>query len=445
MKKVCSLVLSLVLLVTLALPALADGLTVGTYDPASAGTTEVGFAWWGNQVRDEVTKAATDFFTENYPNITFNLNTNVWNNYWALMTTYSANHDLPDLMQQDYAYLELWANNGSLLDLTPYVESGALDLSSVPQNIIDTGKVGDGIYAVCAGVNAPSLLYNKTLTDKLGIEVPKNLTWDQFVEISRKIYEAEGIGAVYGEGNSENMPTFYARSLGYTSLWTAEGLAPTAEEMAGYYQRLIDGVAEGWMFDTDKIAGVNVTDLAQHPLVYGTSNDVRSWCAFAFSNQISAFQTAATADGIELGLTNWASSDPVASNYVKPSQFFSVTTDAENPDLAVAILNYLINDVEGNKILQAERGIPASSSVASAIADSMDSVNPTYSMTVEYLEYVTANSSPIFSALPSFVGTVQTEVLQTLSEECLTKGTSMTAEEAAQMLVEQTAEIASDY
>ena len=135
----------------------------------------------------------------------------------------------------------------------------------------------------------------------------------------------------------------------------------------------------------------------------------------------------------------------MASNYVKPSQFFSVTTDAENPDLAVAILNYLINDVEGNKILQAERGIPASSSVASAIADSMDSVNPTYSMTVEYLEYVTANSSPIFSALPSFVGTVQTEVLQTLSEECLTKGTSMTAEEAAQMLVEQTAEIASDY
>ena len=50
------------------------------------------------------------------------------------------------------------------------MESGALDLSKVPQNIIDTGKVGDGLYAICAGVNAPAMLYNKTLTDSLGIE-----------------------------------------------------------------------------------------------------------------------------------------------------------------------------------------------------------------------------------------------------------------------------------
>ena len=73
---------------------------------------EIGFGWWGNQVRDEVTKAATDYFTENYPNITFNLNTQSWNNYWALMSTYAANNDLPDLIQQDYAYIEQWVEAG---------------------------------------------------------------------------------------------------------------------------------------------------------------------------------------------------------------------------------------------------------------------------------------------------------------------------------------------
>jgi multiple sugar transport system substrate-binding protein len=445
MKKVLALVLSLTMLLALVPAALADGLTVGTYDPASAGTTEVGFAWWGNQVRDEVTKAATDYFTENYPNITFNLNTNVWNNYWSLMTTYAANNDLPDLMQQDYAYLELWATNGNLLDLTPYIESGALDLSKVPQNIIDTGKVGDGIYAVCAGVNAPSLLYNKTLTDSLGIEVPQNLTWDQFVDISRQIYEATGVGVVYGEGNSENNLLFYVRSLGYTALCDANGMTATAEELSGYYQRLLDGVSEGWMFDTDKIAGVNVVDLAQHPLVYGTTNDVRAWCAFAYSNQLASFKVAADADGIELGVTNWPSIDPVKSNYVKPSQFFAVTSDTKNPDLAVAILNYLINDVEANKILQAERGVPANSDVASAITESVSATSDVYGTCVSYLEYVNANCSAIFPAQPGYLGTVQTEVLQTLSEDCLTKGTSMTAEEAGQYLYEMTAEIAADY
>ena len=445
MKKLLAVILSLVMLLTLALPAMADGLNVGTYDPASVGEYEIGFGWWGNQVRDEVTKAAADFFHENYPNITFNLNTQGWANYWALMSTYAANNDLPDIMQQDYAYIEQWVEAGDLLDLTPYIESGALDLSKVPQNIIDTGKVGEGIYAVCAGVNAPAMLYNKTLTDSLDIVVPDNITWDEFVEISHKIYAETGIGVLYGDGNTENHMTYYARSLGYSALWDANGMLPSAEEMTGYYQRMIDGVADGWMFDTDKRAGVNVNDLAQNPLVYGTTNEVRTWCALAFSNQIAAYQTAATADGIELGITTWPSSNPAASNYMKPSQFFSVTTDTKNPDLAVAFLNYLINDVQANTILRAERGVPANSEVAAAIADEVSKIDATYGMAVEYLAFVEENSSPIFPPLPSYAGTVQTEVIETLAGELLLKEPTMSAEEAAQTLVEQTAEIASDY
>ena len=445
MKKLLAVILSLVMLLTLALPAMADGLNVGTYDPASVGEYEIGFGWWGNQVRDEVTKAAADFFHENYPNITFNLNTQGWANYWALMSTYAANNDLPDIMQQDYAYIEQWVEAGDLLDLTPYIESGALDLSKVPQNIIDTGKVGEGIYAVCAGVNAPAMLYNKTLTDSLDIVVPDNITWDEFVEISRKIYAETGIGVLYGDGNTENHMTYYARSLGYSALWDANGMLPSAEEMTGYYQRMIDGVADGWMFDTDKRAGVNVNDLAQNPLVYGTTNEVRTWCALAFSNQIAAYQTAATADGIELGITTWPSSNPAASNYMKPSQFFSVTTDTKNPDLAVAFLNYLINDVQANTILRAERGVPANSEVAAAIADEVTKIDATYGLVVEYLAKVETCCSPIFPPLPSYAGTVQTEVIETLAGELLLKEPTMSAEEAAQTLVEQTAEIASDY
>ena len=443
MKKLLAVVLSLMML--LGSTALADGLAVGTYDPAAAGTVELGFGWWGNQVRDEVTKNAADFFTENYPNITFNLNAQSWNNYWALMSTYAANNDLPDVMQQDYAYIEQWVEAGDLLDLTPYVESGALDLSTMPESVIATGKVGDGLYAVCCAVNAPALLYNKTLTDSLNIEVPQNLTWGQFVGISRKIYAETGIGAKYGDGNSENPLTYYARSLGYTALWDKDGLLPTAEEMAGYYQRLIDGVAEGWLYDTDKLAGVNTADLAQDPMVYGASNEVRTWSAFAFSNQIAAFQAAATADGIELGITSWASSDPVKSNYMKPGQFFAVTTAAENPDLAVAFLNYLLNDVQGNILLRAERGVPPCTATAAAIAEEVGKADPTYPASVEYLAFVGENCSPIFPPLPSYAGTAQTEVIQMLAEECLLAGTSMTAEEAGQMAVDMIADIASSF
>ncbi len=442
MKKVLALVLSLMMLCMST--AMAD-VAVGTYDPASAGTVELGFGWWGNQVRDEVTKAAADYFTENYPNITFNLNAQTWNDYWALMSTYAANSDLPDIMQQDYAYIEQWVEAGDLLDLTPYVESGALDLSTMPQNSLDTGKVGDGLYAVCCAVNAPAMLYNKTLTDSLGIEVPMNITWDQYVEISKKIYAETGVGTLYGNGNSENPLTYYARSLGYTALWDANGLLPSAEEMAGYYQRLIDGVAEGWLYDTDKIAGVNTTNIDQDPLVYGASNEVRTWSALCFSNQVAAYTKAATADGIELGWSTWPSINPVASNYMKPGQFFAITTDCENPDLAVAFLNYLMNDVQGNVLLRAERGVPPCNATAAAIAEEVGKLDATYPASVEYLAFVGENCSPIFPPLPSYAGTAQTEVIQYLAEECLLKGTSMTAEEAGQYCYDMIAEIAASY
>ena len=108
MKKALLVALALLMALSLASSAMADGLEVGTYDPAAAGDYVFSFAWWGNQVRDEVTKNAADYFTQNYPNITFNLNAQSWNNYWALMSTNAANNDLPDVMQQDYAYIEQW-------------------------------------------------------------------------------------------------------------------------------------------------------------------------------------------------------------------------------------------------------------------------------------------------------------------------------------------------
>ncbi len=446
MKKMIALFLSLALLLGMV-SASADGLKVGTFDVAGAGDVQLGFGWWGNQVRDAATLDALALFTENFPNITFNPTAENWSNYWAKMTTYAADGSLPDLMQQDYAYLEQWVAAGDLLDLTPYIESGALDVSGISENILNTGKVGDGIYALCAGVNAPALLYNKTLTDELGIEVPSNLTWEKFEEITKTIMAAKdgGYRVIFGQGNSENSITYYARGLGKTALFEKEGTTLTAEEAAGYYKLLLDAVAEGWMFNTDEIANVNVNDIPQSPMVIGETPDVRIWCSIAFSNQIAAFQQAAAAEGIEVGICSWPSENPVASNYMKPGQFFSVTSDSKNPDLAVAVLNYLINDPQANIKLRAERGVPANSSVAAEIAEEINKIDPSYGVAVEYLAFVEQNSSPIFPPLPSYVGQVNADVLQQLSDEALLKGTSATAEELGAQFVELTNDIASEY
>ena len=100
-KRMISTMLTAAMAVTLVLGVSTLAGAEEAYDPASAGDVAVGFSWWGNQVRDEVTKAALDHFTELYPNVTFNLNAQTWNDYWAQMTSFSSSDTLPDLMQQD--------------------------------------------------------------------------------------------------------------------------------------------------------------------------------------------------------------------------------------------------------------------------------------------------------------------------------------------------------
>ena len=394
------------------------------------------FAWWGNQVRTENTTAALDYYHEQHPNVTVNGMAYQWSDYWTVLATQGAGGELADLIQQDYAYISQFVESDDLLDLTPYVESGALDISKISDNILTTGKVGDGLYALCAGVNAPAMVYNKTLTDSLGIEIPDNMTMEQFREIGKEIYEKSGVRTQYGYGNSENPLTYWIRSKGYTSFWGDNSLSyEDASVMEDYYQYLIDGAAEGWLMDTTTYADVDTTSVEQNPLVYSTSPNTQAWNNNCFSNMYVAFVKAAGED-VELAMTTWPSDDPKASNYEKPSQFFAVTTDAEDPDAAVAVLNYLINDLEGNKLLAAERGVPANSDVAAAMQDIIGEDIVTYLNDV-----VADNCSPIFGPLPNSSSEVINTVIQELGEKTLFAGGGITAAEAAEELFTRANEI----
>ena len=78
---------------------------------------------------------------------------------------------------------------------------------------------------------------------------------------------------------------------------------------------------------------------------------------------------------MEIGITTWPSDDLTKSNYLKPSQFFAVTTDCKNPEEAVKVLDYITNSVECNKVLLGERGVPISQKVSEAITPELDETN----------------------------------------------------------------------
>ena len=152
------------------------------------GDVKLTMSWWGNQVRNEKTQAALDLYTGQNPGTEIEGQFSEWSDYWNKLATSAAGQAIPDIVQMDYSFIDQYVKNGLLEDLTPYIKDGTLDVSNISENTMASGTVNGGVYAICAGINAPSLLYNKTLLDKNGITVKDYMTTDEFIDLCREVY-----------------------------------------------------------------------------------------------------------------------------------------------------------------------------------------------------------------------------------------------------------------
>lgn len=371
----------------------------GTMADAAAGSLT--FSWWGNQIRNERTQGVLDLYSEKN-SVSFDSQPSDWDSYWSKLQTSAAGNSLPDILQMDYSYLKQFVKAGSLADLSPYVEDGTLDVSNISQSIVDSGSVDGKLYAVCAGVNAPALLYNQTLTEEAGVEIKDNMTIEEFEEVCRTMLEKTGTKADLPYGASDNFLPYILRAADVTELFNAEEKKMNVADAGAflpYFKVYQDGAEQGWIIGADVHAGLTSNSVEESPLVYFSSRETQAWCAFFWTNQMEAMVKAAP-EGVKLGITTWPSPDPKKSNFLKPGQFFSVSKDAgESEAEAVKVVNFITNDVDANKILLGERGIPASSVVAEAIAPETSETTQTVT---EFVNNVVAkNSSQISPAIPT--------------------------------------------
>lgn len=405
----------------------------GSTSESSDGTVNLTFTWWGNQTRNERTQAALDLYSEQNPGVTFDPQFAEWNDYWDKLATAAAGHSLPDIVQMDYSYLEQYVSNGLLVDLTPYIEDGTINVDNVDEGILNSGKVGDGIYALCNGVNVPALLYNKTLLDEAGITIKDNMTMDEFIAVSKEVYEKTGYKTNIAYG-SDAYIDYFCRAYDEI-VYEADSIGASQETLDAFYSLYEDGINEGWLIDPSVFAEVTVGSVEQDPMVYGSSPETMSWCFFAYSNQLTATKSAAP-EGMEIGMTTWPSADPAKSDFLKPSQFFAVTVDSKNPAEAAKVLDFITNSVECNNILLGERGVPISSEVSNAISENMSEDDRNIITFIN--EVVTPNSSTISPPAPTAASEAYNLNDNLIEKVCYGE---LTAAEAAQQMYEEGNEI----
>ncbi len=400
----------------------------GAAAKSTAAGSSMSVSWWGNQTRNERTQKVLDTYGEEN-GITFDGQFSEWNDYWNKLATASAGHTLPDVVQMDYSYLQQYVSNGLLVDLTPYyVEDGTLDVSNVSDTVLNSGKVDGKLYAIPLGVNVPAVMYNKDLLDENGIEIHDNMTLDEFYDVCREVYEKTGYKTDVFYGNGADYCAYVLRGEG-GHLYDGSQIGATQEQLEAFFEIYELGIEEGWACDPAIYAERTIGTPEQMPLVYGSSPSTMSWCSFSWSNALSALQNAA-GDAFTIEMTTWPSKDPAASDYLKPSQFFCITVDCDNQEEAAKLINYWTNDVEANKVLLGERGIPISSEVSNGIKELLDASSQKATDFVNNV--VTPNSAPIDAPSPEGSAEVIEQVNQLVEKVCYGE---TTAEEAAAQLL----------
>lgn len=424
---------SLMLCSAMAVSSVALTACGGSSSTTASNNTDSGhlvFTWWGNQVRNERTQQVLDMYSKENPSVTFDGQFSEYSDYFNKLATSAAGNTMPDILQMDYPDIQQYVDNGLLLDLTPYIENGTLDTKDCNMDAVNSGKINNGIYGMCAGINTPALFYNKTLLDKNGITVKDNMNMEDFKSLCKEVYEKTGYKTNLNYGYDQFL-SYYLRADDTVLYENGKLGGSSADPYSDFFTLYEDGIKDGWHLSSSIFAERTIGSVEQDPMVYGSSADTMSWCAMSWSNQFTAFAKAATSDK-ELGITTWPSPDPKKSDYLNPSQFYCISSSCKNPEEAVKFLNYLTNSTECNDVLLGDRGIPVSNKVTEEITPKLDAVDQKM---VSFVENVVSKNCSTINP-PATAGSSEVLKLVTQLQEQVCYG-QLSGKDAGKQLFEQ--------
>ncbi len=380
--------------------ALAFMLVLSTTNPVSAADkVTLRMTWWGSQSRHDRTIKVVEMYEAAHPDVDIVYEFAGFNDYWTKLNTQAAGKSLPCLIQQDYAYIKQWANQKLIIPLDPYIKDGTINVKDVPDAVLSGGRIGDGLYGINLGINSQSIILDVEAFEKAGVALPEpNWTWEDFEKITLALHDKLGIwgaGATMQDeqlwkslylGNGEWAVNADGTSIGYKD----------DKAIVDYFKMLIRLQDAKALPTQDTQPQFDKAGPEGAPIVTRKAVMQYQW-----SNQVVAVWKASGADRKFKLVPLPRIKGGKSANYVKPSMFFSVTSQCETPALAAEaakFVDFFTNSKEANDILFAERGVPVSTVIRDYLRPKLDA--PT-AETFAFLSLVEKDVSPIPPADPS--------------------------------------------
>jgi len=323
------------------------------------------FTWWGNDVRNKNTAQVIADYMKLHPNVTITGEPGVWASYWDKLSTQVAGNNAPDIVQMDEQYIRDYSRKGILADLSKL----PIDTSKFAKGLVATGTISDKVTALCAGVNALSIVANPDLFKTAGVELPddKTWTWDKMQSVAAELTTKLGTGkygingALFGDSTARAWMFQHGKSL-----FTDTGFGWEPADMQPYLELMVKFRDSKAIPSAAEVAQDYTTALAQQMFGTGKTAMVLTW-----SNQIAAHQAATGKDLKVMRLPSVDGTAKGASLWYKSGQYQSITAKSKNQVAAAKFLDYYFNNADAGKVMLAERGLPPNTDVLAAIKGSL--------------------------------------------------------------------------
>ncbi|GIO16109.1 putative ABC transporter substrate-binding protein YesO [Cohnella xylanilytica] len=380
-------------------------------------------AWWGGQSRHDYTLKVIDMYEKLHPNVTIEPEYASFDDYWKKLAPQAAAKNLPDVIQMDISYLTQYATQGQISELQPYIDNKLIDTTNISDAAIAGGKVNDKLYAFNLGNNALLSVIDKAMLEKAGATMPaQEWTWDDFTALGDKL-KAQGKILTQDLRHDVFFP-FYLRSQGQ-HMYAADGKSLGYADdkfFIDFYNMYNNWYQSGYLLSLDKLAQKKGTP-EDGELELG--NAVSTW---GWSNQYILSAAVAKRPLEILPVPGWNQNGAL---FLKPSMFFSIAENSKVKEEAAKFIDFWVNNVDANKIILGERGVPVSSAVKDALKDSL---TPEQTKVFEYVAWAEQNATPMDPPNPAGATEVD-KLLKETAEQIMYK--KLTVEEAAKKFREQ--------
>lgn len=318
------------------------------------------FAWWGGDERNAATLEVIEQFEALHPNVTIEAEYGGNDGYHDKLATQLASGTAADIVQVDPETFPQYVSTGDYF--VNYMDYSNMDLSTFDENYISleiNGRYDGKQLGLPAGISGAGILVNQDLADEIGIDFTQAYTWDDLLEMGRKVREYDDSMYLLC-ANKEyivNLIVFnYGKQLCGSTLFDKETgeLNITEEQMAELMQYV------------KKLYDEGVVAPASYQAAYGGDNlqSDANWIAGKYVSALTYISTidvmVAANDSANYSMSQlpmlsgctekgWASNTP---------QVMAVTKTCEHPEMAVEFMNYFFNNETALATLGATRSVP---------------------------------------------------------------------------------------